>query len=285
MRQNRHKETFPVAIIPAQTEPEERGFRSCCCEFIALASVTDSVSWKNDFRGCYIKKSSPGDSVTFEVTKCETGIVSNMGYSVTFPQDTLVEAFVFEWRQYLIATGAGKYSITANYTIGGISGSKDFGTYTLRPYSFITAAGTVRIRSVFDSYLLSERIDFTYSNFTDCVRFRGFIGDETPGAVINDHYDQNRTKNKSTREDIIKLQLKSDPLQICLTSRIVKFHLLNQDQMFVSDHNAFNHDKTILDRPVSITEYDQVPIQYSDMAYVNATFGDKTVLQKSQFNK
>lgn len=278
-----------MITFPKGNEEEDRGRKDCCCEEAVLASSTSTDVLKNDVKGVHIKKSDPSDIVTFTIEKCGGPVLANLGVVSVFPNEPNGVGFEYDWKQYLIAHGAGKYIIKVQFTISGVIGDYTHGTYTLKEYSVTSAKHTVRIRSVFNSYLLKEEFDFTGSGFTDTVRFNGFFGTRKPNTKMNNLIDTGRTIAKSTRENINLYELNTDPLLECITKQIIDFHLLCEDGCFISDHNNHNHSyNEYEDKPVSLDNdnggIETEPIKLSRFIYINAIFGDRKQIDKSYYN-
>ena len=213
-------------------------------------------------------------------------VIPNLGEVAVFPNDPMAVGFIYDWRQILAAHGPGCYLIKINFTIAGITGGYTHGSYDLRHFTVANAMGTVRIRSKFNTFYQKLSTDFTNSNFTDCVRFNGFFGDRQPKTQFRNIIGKNRRKAKATRENLNEYKLRTDPLHICITRQLVDFHLLNEDECYLSDHNYHNHDYLLLDKPVipiESAEFD--PIYKSRLSKLEATFGDRDLLDKNYYRQ
>lgn len=285
----RFKHDVVVFQLPEDPTEENRGDRSCCCEYLVLASTTDPDQAINDIKGVYHKKSQAGDVISFEMVDCSTGnVIANYGVVKNFPNDPLVEGFEYDWRQVLINEGPGTYDINMNYTISGLTSSVLKGRFTLKEYSISRAKGTVRFLSIFDSLYLFNggEVDFTGSNFRDSIRFKGFYGKRQPGTQIKQLIDTGRESKKTTRENLNTYELKTDPVLECITKPLLEFFFLCEDQTFVTDHNFFNHTYKYFDWPVVIDEEPEVDYkEYSRYADITAVFADKKKFGKSMYNQ
>jgi hypothetical protein len=283
----RFKESVRVISFPKGFEEEDRGLKGCCdCKQLVLAHPSDTETWKNDLTGIYVKKSEPGDVVTFSMEDANGLVVSNQGEAAIFPNDTLAVGFIYNWQDVLNTHGVGCYTIKVNFTIAGIVGGYTWGLYDLRQYSISSAKGTVRIRSKFNTFWQKLQIDFTNSNFTDSVRFNGFFGNRQPKTEINNLIGKSRTIEKATRENLNEYTLETDPISICITRQLIDFHLLNEDECFITDHNSSNHDYLLFDTPVSVSGSSEVDyIKRSRLANVKATFGDRKLLDKNYYRQ
>jgi hypothetical protein len=283
----RHKQDFKVVKLPSIFVNEKRGKCPPCntCNQLALASVDDSDGYKNDTKGVFLKKGSNSDVVTFTIE--QNGVVlSNLGTVAIFPQDNLTTGFIYDWKQYLTTYGSGCFIIKCQFTISGVDGEFTIGVYDLKPYSIDNASSTVRLLSKFKSYSLNNDVDFTNSNFEDSIRFNGFFGNRKPNTEINNLISKGRIVEKVTRENLNSYELRTDPLNECKTKQLLDFHLLHEDEIYISDHNATNHSYNYFDKPLVLTETPE--IEYTDgdrNAKITAIFGDKTVNNKSMYNK
>jgi len=280
----RFKHTVPVIYFPEGDEEEDRGFEECCCVFQVLASTTDPDPAINDVRGVYTKKADISDVVSFEMTKVGTGVIANYGDVGVFPNEPLGVGFIYDWRQVLDNEGPGRYQISISYTIAGVTGSAFKGCYDLQAFTQDRAEGTVRLLSYFNSYFLLDAFDFTGSNFNDSIRFPGFFGTRKPGTVLNQLIDVGRKDSKATRENLNEYAVVTDPIQSCISKRILDFFFLNEDRTYISDHNNHNH--------VYYTELPVVPAgtpepdypKMSRLASFTLPYGDKDKLSKSMYN-
>lgn len=284
----RFKQNVQVVSFPKGFEEEDRGLKGCCdCKELVLAHPTESDSWKNDCTGVYGKiAQGEGDSVTFTMEDANGNVVTNEGTTADFPNDPQAVGFIYDWQKVLLRHGIGCYTIKVNYTIAGITGGYTWGVYELKQYSIYNARGTVRIKSKFNTYWQTLQIDFTNSNFVDGVRFNGFFGKRQPKTEINNLIGKSRRVEKATRENLNEYTLESDPLSICITRQLIDFHLLNEDECFISDHNQSNHDYLLLDKPVVVTNTAEIEYKEGNRwANITATFGDRALLDKNYYRQ
>ena len=284
----RSKKCYNVITFPTGFDEENRlGCKELCCTpLLKLASISENDSFMNDVTGVTVAKSAPGDEVEFVIKKCgDDTPLDLLGEEGVYPQDILAIGFVFNWRDYLSAYGVGQYTISINFTISGVTGGYDYGQYDLKPFSITTARGTVRVWSQPNSYSQKELVDYTNSNIKDSIRFNGFFGNREPNTVINNLITKGRVVEKVTRENLNNYTLKSDPVEIQITRRLLDFHFLNEDTLLISDHNASNHNYLLFDLPVVVNESPEIEyIERSRLAWVTATFGDRAKLDKSYYN-
>jgi hypothetical protein len=253
-----------------------------------MASDTDNDSYKNDVTGVVVKKSDLTDIVEFKITRCDdpNTDLPLLGYDGQYPQDLLAFGFMFDWQQYLTTFGVGKYNIRIEFTISGVTGGFDYGQFDLKLYSIINARDSVRVWSEPNSYSLFNNIDFSNSNHADSIRFKGFFGNREPETEINNLISKGRRVEKVVRENLNKYTLRTDPIDINISRRLLDFHFLNEDKLFITDHNATNHDYLIFDKPVVVTDTPEVEyMEKNRWAKITAVFGDRKLLSKSFYNQ
>jgi len=279
----RVKENYKVITFPKGFEEEDRGVKGCCtCKELVLAHPSDSETFKNDCTGVYLKRSDPGDLVAITMEDANGATITNLGTAAIFPNDSDTVGFIYDWQQILNANGIGCYTIKVNFTIAGVTSGYTHGIYELRQFSTESSKGTVRIKSAFNTFYQKLLVDFTDSNFVDCVRFNGYFGDRQPKTEINNIVSKNRRVEKSTRENVNNYFLKTDPLDICITRQLVDFHFLNEDDCFVSDYNYHNHDYLIQDKSVELIDSSELEyFRGNRLAKLEATFGDRNLLDKN----
>lgn len=282
----RDKQDLLVIRFPQGLVDEDRGLDECCPVLPVLASTTDSENWKNDKEQITIKKSAPSDIVNFVVEKCGMSVpLLNLGDQGVYPQDSTAFGFVFDWKQYLITYGVGKYTISVEFTISGITDGYQHGQYNLQEYSIMSAANTVRVWSEPSTYSEKELIDYTGSNIRSSIRFDGFFGDRQPKTVINNLVTKGRVVQKVTRENLNEYTLRTNLIDNVVMRALLDYHFLNEDVLLLTDHNATNPDYHIFDLPV-VPEESPEPeyLQASRKSKLTATFGDRKKLDKSYYN-
>jgi hypothetical protein len=282
MGRNAHKNTWPVAQLPFQADPQNRRFPECGKPFFVLADTSDSSGYKNDVRGVYLKRALNTDTIDFYVEF--NGVqLTPLGSPVYFPNDPLVAGFVVDWRQHLAITGPGCYRIKVEANLAGLAVDYYEGSYNVQPWSIDRAMGTVRLYSKFDSYNREKDVNFKESGFIDSIRFNGFFGKMQPNTEVNNLIGVNRELRKVTRRNDKTYELQSDPLNICHTKRIIDDHLIDENLILVCDHNAHNHSYEYRDLGCIVDEVGEVNYNEGRGAVVNATFKDKYALNKSMF--
>jgi hypothetical protein len=279
----RFKESIPIIQFPKQIIDEDRGLLECCCAFDVIADLTSGDSWKNDKKHVFAKKALQGDTIEFEMYKCGV-LITNYGVIGIYPNEPLAVGFIYDWNEVLQNEGIGIYTIKISFTIAGITDSFDIGAFNLQNYNFERLDETCRIRSFYDSYNVELDFDFTGSNAVDDIRFGGYFGLMKPNTVVKSLIDKGRKVIKTTRQHLPSYQLFAEPLSKCLSAPVL-FHLLNEDDCYITDHNISNHSYQYLDFPVSLTG--DVDCEYPANARImklTAKFGDKTENKKSMYN-
>ena len=269
--------------IPEE-EPDERN-KACCCVFTVMADTQTNDISKNDFELVYWKKAQATDTVTFEIKKCgNNNALFNIGTVFNFPQDSLAVGRNFSWRSYLLAHGQGEYTIDVNYTEFGQNKTFRWGTYNLMEWTPQRAAGTVRLRSIFDSYSRTLDLDFTSSKATGTLRFTGDFGQRQPEPDTKNHIGIDRRVLKSVRLNENVYTLRGWHLLSCVTERLIDFFLLEEDQTFITDenkkynHNEYNEKEVVYDAECTVN-------YPGKQASLEAKFSDRNKKTKSYYNK
>lgn len=259
--------------------------KSCCCVFNVMADSQTTDTSKNDMELVFWKKAQQIDTVSFVIKKCgdDTPLL-NIGNVYSFPQDDLAEGFTFLWRAYLTLHGQGKYTIDVDYTEFGISKTFRWGEYNLLEWTPQRAAGTVRLRSVFNSYSRTLDIDFTDSRATGTLRFTGDFGQRQPESETENHISLDRKVIKSVRLNDNKYILRGWYLQSCITERLVDFFLIEEDQTFITDENLkYNHN--LYSEKDVVYEAECTFTYQGKQVSLEAKFSDREKITKSYYNK
>jgi hypothetical protein len=279
----RKKQNLSVVKLPVNYSNENKGLNECCFEHKVFADASSNDSWKNDVKGVYIKLSSISDTCTFIIEKCGV-VLPNLGQIITFPNDALTKGFVYDWKQYLLAHGIGDYKIKIQYSISGVVDTMVVGQYQLQNYNVSLVNYTIRIRSIFNSYNLEEDIDFTGSNYQDCIRTSGYFGLMEPNAEVNNLIDKGRRNIKTSREYVKTYSLDCDFLNY-EQSNLVLSHLLNEDGCYLTDCNIINHSYNYNDLPVILSGEIQANYPSNDrLMMLNAKFNDLIQKTKTMYN-
>ena len=95
-----------------------------------------------------------------------------------------------------------------------------------------------------------------------------------------------RKVEKVTRENLNEYELRTDPIEVVITRRLIDFHFLNEDLLLITDHNTSNHDYLLFDKKVVLEESPEIEyIERSRWAKMIVKFGDRKKLDKSYYNE
>lgn len=277
------KEYFSIQL-PVVFQEDDRGFFKCCETQLVLADPTSEDTWKNDINSAWVKLSDPSDSATILLTK--------EGTATTYP--ITIQNFVNEpnaiyrtikWRDVLASDGEGCYKIEIAYTIGGITGNLTWGIYDLQTYSITRALTTARIRVILNLKQHIEGINFTGSMVEDSVRFNGFIGNRQPNMELDNLIYQNRVVRTVVRENLDTYEIKTDPYTENMLTRLSDLYLLSENDMFISDYNAFNNSYKIQDIPVIVQDSPEIDYldQFQRKGVLTCTVGLRQKNKKTNY--
>lgn len=279
----RKKIDYVSIVLPQPPIKEDRGTVECCCSYPVYGDLTSSDKWKNDIKLVWERKTNASDTIEWTIEKCGTGLVDNLGTVAVFPNDSLGVGFMYDWNQYLDTYGVGAYTISITFTISGVSNSYAIGTFNLDHYAPEKVDGTILLRAQYNSLNLKESIDFTNSNCIDSLRVPGFFGARDLNTQINNHLDVNRKVIKSTREYLHMFDMEAEPLTDC-ESVPLRFMLLNEDNLFLSDFNSHNHEQ-FFDVPVVVENLGKPEyLPQSRFIKLICTFGDRVKQDKVYYN-
>ncbi|CAB4152052.1 hypothetical protein UFOVP597_47 [uncultured Caudovirales phage] len=279
---NRTKQCFQVIKLPETLASETYGLKGCCDEYLVLAG--GSEDWQNDITSAFLKLQLVSDSCTFVLQDSEGNNTSYQPVLKQFPNDSLAYYATIEWNQVLGLEGSGCYTIQVNYSIAGVIGSFDWGTYELKQYSPENAEMTIRLKAVFNQVNLIEEINFSGSNMADTIRFYGYFGKRQPNIQIDNLIYQNRQIDNVQRENLNSYELDSDPLTINYTRKLIDLYFLSESELYISEHHPLNHTSEYKNLPVSISETAEVEyLELSKYAKIKMKFNDKTRDQLTRF--
>lgn len=260
--------------LPKQCADQNRGLEDCCCEELVLAKNT-SNSWETDKTSAWIKLSDPTDSVSFELFK--DGVASiYQPVAVAFQNEPNAYYTTINWIDVLTSDGIGCYVLKVAYEISGIQGVFTWGKYRLLPFTIQNALTTARIRADFSGYHEIEQINFTGSGVESTFRFNGYIGNRQPNTEIDNIIYNNREMKRVIRENLNEYEILVDPSLKCVTQPLVDFYLLSENNLFISDYNAHNHDYCINDLPVIVSQSPELTYyDFSRKASLKCVVSDK----------
>jgi len=138
--------------------------------------------------------------------------------------------------------------------VSGLEFEQTLGMFDLQQFTWERVDGLVCIRSVFNDANIQEQINFTNALVMDCLLLDGDIEEYQPTTEINNLIKANRIQEKVKRENRTKWTINVDFADFCHMKRLTDVHLLGENQLFISDYRKDAFDKTILDKPVILSE-------------------------------
>lgn len=276
--EERIEQTFQAINIPSNPPSISFDEPFACCDekMLVLAHLTETESFKNDITSAWIKLSGASDTITFSLTKNDIA-TTYIPTDIAFPKEPFAKYTTINWRDVLASDGTGCYKLKLDFNIGGIIGELVWGTYELKEYSLYTAQNTARLRVKFNLRQAIEGINFTDANVEDTIRFFGFIGERQPNMEIDNLIYQNREVKSVIRENLNTWQIKTDPYTSLIIDKLTDLYLLSENELYISDYNAFNNTHNILDNPVIVSESPEIDylVDYQRKAILNCVVVDK----------
>lgn len=286
MARNVHKEDVSIFKLPQDAIQEDRGLRTCSVPQLVLATTMDVVSYKNDRTAIAYKF----ESMSIELEDASGTVTAAPGIAVSFPNQSDAVGYVIDWRQVLTGGGAlaqGCYRVRVNWTLAGNSGWFYHGSYNLLEYSIFNARGTARLYVVLNDVVRKQGINYKDSGFAGTVRFDGIFGFMQPNYDTENNTHTDRTRYKVRIEALRSYELRTSYLNRCATRLLDEDTLLAANQIYVTDHNAGNHDQSIYDFPVILDENESPSFEYptgSVFAKITAKFLDKVAYHESKYD-
>ena len=265
-----------------ESPPPDRGFSKCCYLNLALADLTDTDPYHNDFAGSWFKRELPNSTVDFVLVDVDTATnyalnSSTYGTFVDFGGvQTELSYYIVDWRKVLSLLGTGNYQIKKELTIAGIAVDVFSDTYHLKHFSIEAADKTVRIDTIMDGKLIAKDTDFKNSGYTTSMRLRGFFG----RAEYSFEQDNIAKRDYSYMQNTMssKREYKFQGLQIpeCITDELWNFMLFGSE-LYISDYNGNNHSYKYELMPVKLEGNAGTEFFVTDRGVnVNLTFSDRT---------
>lgn len=272
--EDRQKFEYKSIKLPGICVDEYRGIDDCCCEELVLAKTT-SNSWQTDKTSAWIKLSASGDSVNFALYK--NGVATTyVPTAIPFVNEPNAFYTTINWNNVLTSDGVGCYELKVQYNISGVSAQFTWGKYKLLPFTIKNALNTARIRAFFNAYHEIEQIDFTGSNVESTFRFHGYIGNRQPNTEIDNIIYSNREMKRVIRENLNEYEILVDPSFKCITKPLIDLYFLSENELFISDYNAHNHDYCLNDLPVIVSESPEMTYyDFSRKASIKCIVSDK----------
>jgi hypothetical protein len=265
---------YKAIKLPKVCVDQDRGLEDCCCEYLVLANAGNE-SWKSDITSAWVKISDVTDGYSFELYK--NGVLST--YQPTpnaFPNEPNAYYCTINWIDVLLSDGVGCYELKIGYNISGILGNYTWGVYNLLPYSIKNALHTARVRAEFSGYHEIEQINFTNSGIVTDLRFYGYIGNRQPNMEIDNIIYSNREMKRVIRENLNTYDIITDPSLKCIIQPLTDLILLSENNLYISDYNAHNHDYCLNDVPVIVSESPEIEYyEFSRKAKLTCQVEDK----------
>jgi len=288
----RKKIDVDVITFPAGFDEEDRGLKTCCKKFVAFADLSSTDTEKNDKKGVKVALSDVSDSVTFVIKECGNDTpLTNLGDVAVFPQDSLAQGFIFDWKQYATTYGFGGYIISVEFTISGITGGYTVGQYDLQPFTIERAQGWTRIHALFNTYLNSDErgqaIDFTGSNFEDMLRVEGKFGERQTNTERTELISKGYTREKTKTTNPITYTWSTNPIGICSSRLILDLYFIGADVLLMTDHNKQSHSYLLQDIPTTVKEGESPTIEYYPMdreCKITQVLTETTINARSYYN-
>ena len=289
---NRTKSNF--RIIPKRkikpTETYDNIPAECCFEYNVLADLSDpATSWKNDITSAWFRLDDSAESgdLHFKLYKADGTLATYQPTKTAFVVNPYGSNFyaTIDWNDVLSSDGEGCYTYKVEYIVGGVAGNIEWGNYNLKAYSSDNAKHQVRLRVLLNQYQSIEGIDFTGSKVVDTIRLNGFFGNREPNMVTDNLIYQDRKSYNVQREVLNTYVLNTDPIMEELTEQILDLYLLSECELYISDHNPFNHTTQFKDLPVIVDETPTIEyMEFSKFAKITAKVSDKEKNNLSKYN-
>jgi hypothetical protein len=273
--EDRWQQEFKSIKLPKICQEENRGITDCCCEYLIFVDG-GTTSWKNDKTSAWIKVSDPTDLFFFRLYK-NNQLTAFQPTAQPFINEPNAYFCTIDWNAvFASGDGPGCYELRIDYNIAGITGGYTWGVYKVYPFTIQDAVATARVRAEFDGYHEIEGINFTGSGVVTDLRFRGYIGNRQPNMEIDNIIYSNREMKRVIRENLNSYEIITDPSHKCITQPMIDLILLSENNLYISDYNAHNHDYCLQDKPVIVKESPEVEYyDFSRKAKVTCIVEDK----------
>ena len=262
-------------------DEDDRGAKKCCEKVLALASTSDSDSFKNDFKTLFFKKEVNTDTCDFELYKNGVKIAdlddSTYGTFTDFgdiegKEDWTI--FTLDWRKVLINEGVGSYYMTSQISQLGLPAiPRDTLCYDLRPFSFELANRTVRFESVQNGILEDQDLDFKGLNLLDMIRVKGFFGNYVPKITQDNIVDNDNNIHQLRQDNFGEYEFNSEMIKFFASRELIDYHFKGYP-IYVSDYNKYNHSYDYKRKSV-ILESIEAPKYLNEKRQRKAFFGAK----------
>lgn len=284
---NRVKKVFKIVTLPKVITIEDYGVKECCDKYNVFGEINQTETWKNDVTSAWVKLFESTDTATFSLKKdgvAVTNYVINVN-SFDTSRELYSKYITIKWNEVLALEGAGCYTLEVTSNISGFTNTTIWGMYYLQPYSTQLARNQIRIKAHFNQFHTIEDIDFTNSNVVDTLRVYGMFGNRKPNFVIDNNINQKRNVDNIVREQMNTYELLTDPVKSNYTSKLIDLYLLSETDLYITDHNDFNHVQTYKDFNVIVQESPEVDYKnLSNLASVKCVLSDKVKNKRAYYN-
>lgn len=283
---NVHKDQVILLKLPDEKLPNEYPTTGCCeCKpELKLASLDSTNILHNDITGIAHKNQLPTDFCEFKIYKGNDLLPNNgVDYPNGFPHDPNVNAFIYNWKYYLINHGVGCYRIEKVFTIGGIEFTEDYSEYQLKEYTPESAKKTVRalVQFGFESLWEDEVINYADSGFEDSYRFRGYFSAWQPNTISNSDFSTDNTNRTSSIKSRETYELEHYMASECHFKRLHKI-AMHTAVWRMSDHNPSNPMQSNVITECILEKEDAEQLDYTPGSRIATV---KIRLQKRQANE
>lgn len=263
-----------------------RGVKKCCPIEKKFASLTDNSRKYNCITAVFLV----ADQYTVTL-KDENGSTATYTPPVTtvFPNDADALYSQIEWQDVALQDGFGIYTIEiSGFFINNVLQTPFvWGEYELKPYEsdgVYNREGTSRILSKFNDVNDKIGIDFTDANIYDSLIIDGKFGYNDPNTEVNNVVYLDGRVEKSSREDFDTWELRINLVSQYFVDRL-RFHVLAENETWLSDNNATSPSYQLFDYPVIVNE-GYIP-EYFDGSRLQkgiVKYEDKVRVCRTQFN-
>jgi len=284
---NRTKKVFKIVQLPKVITIEDYGTKDCCDVYNVFAESVITETWKNDVTSAWVKLNESTDTASFVLKKDGVAVTnySVMPKSFDTSKEQYSKYVTISWYDVLIQEGAGCYTLEVSSNVSGQSQTTIWGMYNLQPFSTALAKNQIRIKAVFNQFHTIEDIDFTNSNVVDTLRVYGMFGNRRPNFAIDNNINQKRKVENIIREQLNTYELLTDPVKSNYTNKLIDLYLLSETDLYITDHNDFNHVQTYKDFNVVVAESPEVDYKnLSNLANVKCIVSDKVKNKRSYYN-
>jgi hypothetical protein len=284
---NRVKKVFKIVTLPKVVTIEDYGVKDCCDVYNVFAEINKTDDWKNDVTSAWAKLFEQADTATFVLKKNGVAVTNYILVKKSFDTDReqYSKYVTINWSEVLALEGIGCYTLEVTSVVSGFTFTTVWGMYNLQVYSTMLAKNQIRVKAVFNQFHTIEDIDFTNSNVVDTLRVFGMFGNRKPNFAIDNLINQKREVKNVVREQLNNYELLTDPIKSNYTSKLLDLYLLSETDLFITDHNDFNHVQTYKDFNVIVEDSPEVDYKnLSNLASVKCVVSDKIKNKRSYYN-